>query len=1187
MEHDEDQDQPLKDRGSFIRHFAEDELSAHHKDRWQNQAMYVGLHFPSSQGKKHKRRHHRHSKNRDSKSGDKTPTEERPPTPPSQRVAFILGQEEDDEDHQSHDIFCEMEELRQDGDDMEWKETARWVKFEEDVEEGGERWSKPHVATLSLHSLFELRKGIVSGTVMLDMEASDLWTIVDLVLDQMISTDQMNFQYKDQTFDVLMAKHRHQHQKKEGKGGLSMVRSLADIGRKHSSKNMDPKEGIGSRRMSTPHAQVAEGLKGNRTSVPNFGDQSQDSDMSRVASTHKFNEHFFKKLPPGAEASNIMVGEVDFLETPVMAFIRLKKSAMLGDLTEVPIPTRFLFILLGPCGHKDRYHEIGRSIATLMSDEVFHEIAYKARKRDDLLAGIDEFLDQVTVLPPGEWDPNIRIEPPKSVPSQESRKKLPPTASSATPLDSNGLQRVPSQPDAEKGKEETEVVDELEGHCDPTLERTGRLFGGLVQDVKRKLPWYWSDIKDAIHIQCVASFFFIYFACLTPIITFGGLLGAATDNNIAAMESLMSGAICGVTWHIFSGQPLTIIGSTGPVLVFETIVFNFCNTYELNYLGLRFWIGIWMAFILFIMVMLDLSALVRYITRFTEESFALLIALIFIVEAFKKLLHIADEAPVDLHPHEPKDYTCYCVPKNMTENENFTTPIPVIVTVPDNSTNATGPIDWDKITKEECADMGGILIGSGCGTPEYVPDVFFFSCLLFIFTFAISFSLKNFRTARFFPNKVRSIVSDFAVMIGIVSMVLLDFVIGLDTPKLLVPDKVKPTRDDRGWIVNPFSNPAWVIPAAILPALLATILIFMDQQITAVIVNRKEHKLRKGGGYHLDLLIIAAQIAICSAVGTPWFVAATVLSINHVRSLTRESETSAPGERPKFLGIREQRVTGTLVFLLVGLSALMSAVLKFIPMPVLFGVFLYMGTSSLKGIQLVQRTMILFMPAKYQPDYVYLRHVPLRRCHLFTFIQILCLAALWVIKSIKSISIVFPLMVLAMCFVRKLLDYIFTRHELRWLDDILPESHKKEKEDKKKKKEEKVKGFVEDNKSKEIEMTGGMINIPLKDGKMVSIPVDKISFDPKTNQLNVSDQFSQSQIWKQLTGNESDPALNMSYGLRQRKPEESPSVGNKEKPRKSNEPVTFSIAEEEDETDHLMGAPEIVVDPPSKGSTRL
>ena len=50
-----------------------------------------------------------------------------------------------------------------------------------------------------------------------------------------------------------------------------------------------------------------------------------------------------------------------------------------------------------------------------MSDEVFHYVAYKAKKRDHLLAGLDEFLDAVTVLPPGEWDPSIRIEPPQKV----------------------------------------------------------------------------------------------------------------------------------------------------------------------------------------------------------------------------------------------------------------------------------------------------------------------------------------------------------------------------------------------------------------------------------------------------------------------------------------------------------------------------------------------------------------------------------------------------------------------------------------------------------------------------------------------------------------------------------------------------------------------------------------------------
>jgi sodium bicarbonate transporter 10 len=49
-------------------------------------------------------------------------------------------------------------------------------------------------------------------------------------------------------------------------------------------------------------------------------------------------------------------------------------------------------------------------MATLMSDEVFHEVAYRAKNRDHLLAGVDEFLDAVTVLPPGEWDPQYEFQ---------------------------------------------------------------------------------------------------------------------------------------------------------------------------------------------------------------------------------------------------------------------------------------------------------------------------------------------------------------------------------------------------------------------------------------------------------------------------------------------------------------------------------------------------------------------------------------------------------------------------------------------------------------------------------------------------------------------------------------------------------------------------------------------------------
>lgn len=80
-------------------------------------------------------------------------------------------------------------------------------------------------------------------------------------------------------------------------------------------------------------------------------------------------------------------------------------------------------------------------------------------------------------------------------------------------------------------------------------------------------------------------------------------------------------------------------------------------------------------------------------------------------------------------------------------------------------------------------------------------------------------------------------------------------------------------------------------------------------------------------------------------------------------------------------------------------------------MAVLYGVFLYMGISSLKGMQLVNRIMILFMPMKYQPDYTYLRHVRTRRVHFFTIIQVCCLALLWTVKAVKAISIAFPIMV--------------------------------------------------------------------------------------------------------------------------------------------------------------------------------
>jgi len=124
--------------------------------------------------------------------------------------------------------------------------------------------------------------------------------------------------------------------------------------------------------------------------------------------------------------------------------------------------------------------------------------------------------------------------------------------------------------------------------------------------------------------------------------------------------------------------------------------------------------------------------------------------------------------------------------------------------------------------------------------------------------------------------------------------------------------------------------------------------------------------------------------------------------------------------------------------LLVGFSIFLTPVIRLVPLPVLLGLFLYMGVVALFGQECTRRAMLLFMPPKYQPDFLFLRLVPLQRVHLFTFIQLLSLALLFAIKSVKQISMFFPVMLVVMVIIRKLMERFFTRTELAALDHELP-----------------------------------------------------------------------------------------------------------------------------------------------------
>ncbi|KAL1244058.1 Electroneutral sodium bicarbonate exchanger [Trichinella spiralis] len=803
-----------------------------------------------------------------------------------------------------HPIFCEMLKLSDIKDENRfsaacWRELSRWIKYEEMVETGSSRCLRS------------------CGEILLDVNADSFAVLADKITESWGKSASLSRAEIKQCKEILMAPKYH------------LIGSKFGSGKESSGSGNDSFYNL----LEPLHEEsIAAIAKGDKT----YGTRSVHFNLLR-------------KLQKDTEGACILIGSPDFLTYPLVQFVRLKTATVMKNLFEIPIPTRFLYILLIPKDHMARDSDtIGRCMGTLFVDEVFSHICYKAKDNLHLCYGIDEFLSQSTIVPAGRLSTQNRLEPHDNLLPQKRCFGGQPTE----------LIRSLSQ------TPETEVK----------LHRTGKLFGGLVEDIKTKTPWYWSDFRDAFRgriTQTIAAAIFLFFANVSKIITFG---------------------------------------ATGPCLVFEVIMDVLCRKQGFDFLLIRLWVGLWTGFMLIIFVAIDASAFVAFITRFTEEAFATLISLIFLVKAVEELMEISYDTPVVTSVQNIFTSPCYC---KFYSNDSATLHEPYLLP----------PSTLANSSREACLFDGGVIEGMQC---FYKPDVFMFSIILFFATFFIAFGLKLFRHSSFFSSKVRHVVADFNVTIAILLMTAAKWAVGTDVPCLEVPDKLNPTRE-RDWILNPLDvKPWWMALACFLPACFFSILILMDQNITSVIINRPENKLKKGYGYHLDLAVIAVLMVVCSIFGIPFYVAATVISLMHVESLRIMSETTAPGDAPQFLGLKEQRFTALVAHLLIGLSVFLTPFMKLIPMPVLLGVFLYMGIVSLSGQQ-------------HQPDYTWLRQVQLKRVNLFTIIQIICFLALAVVEEIKVISMAFPLMLLFMVAIRKvLLEKIFTSRELMALDDLLP-----------------------------------------------------------------------------------------------------------------------------------------------------
>lgn len=495
---------------------------------------------------------------------------------------------------------------------------------------------------------------------------------------------------------------------------------------------------------------------------------------------------------------------------------------------------------------------------------------------------------------------------------------------------------------------------------DDGLTWTGQFAGGLRGDVARRLRSYGDDFRQGLSGKVLASVLFLFFACLANAIAFGGLTGLVTGGQIGTVEMLVATAVGGVLFALLGGQPLTILGGTGPIVIFTGLLYVTCQQHNLDFLAMYAWVGLWSGALLILLALTDASALMRYFTRFTDEVFAALIAVIFIVEAVRSMA------------------------------QPFT-----------------------------------------AGEPRAVALL---TLLLGLGTFVLAQRFKNFARTRFLWRGVRNFVSDFGPAIAIAAMT----VVALQLPDLSLPGAAIPaqlgTTTGRPWLVDLGALPSWAIAASLLPAVMATILLFLDQNITARLVNAKENKLAKGSGYHLDLLVVGALVALASLFGLPWIVAATVHSLNHVKSLAQtELRGDGAARREVVVSVRENRVSGLAIHALIALSIFFLPLVKLIPMAVLFGLFLYMGVATLQGNQFWERFTLFFTDPRLYPDSHYVQRVRHLKIHVFTGIQVVALGALWVLKS-SALGILFPVLIALLVPLRLGLARFFEPHELEALD---------------------------------------------------------------------------------------------------------------------------------------------------------
>jgi hypothetical protein len=475
-----------------------------------------------------------------------------------------------------------------------------------------------------------------------------------------------------------------------------------------------------------------------------------------------------------------------------------------------------------------------------------------------------------------------------------------------------------------------------------------QLFTGIKEDLEARIPLYMNDWGAPKHFFTVFNATIYAFVIqLIPALIFAELMATETEGNLAAIEVLLSTGIMGVMYAVFAGQPIVIMGVTGPVAILLGTSYKLTEQFNAEYFPFFFWTCLWAGLLHILTAIVGLVSLVWIVTPFTTQIFELFIGMTFVYSAIKELVE----------------------PISLTQ----------------------GGLQEDRSQQYASLIIGLITL--------WVAWTLHFAETWSFFT----------RGTRVFLTSYNTIIAvalgtAFSYLPGV--NLSDEDQVGIERVNVTAPWDWKPTAD-RKWIIHPLEGiDAQGIAAAFVPGLMFFLLFIIDHNVSSIMTQKPKYNLKKPPAYHWDFFVLGLSFIPCAVLGVPPGNALIPQAPLHVRALcTRRYLVDNHGvEREVVIHCEEQRWSGLGQALLMFVALVSFEVVSWIPRGCLFGLFLYLGICAFYGNEIWERINLTFMQPSKRPATSIVRNVAWGSVMIYTVIQFVLAFSVFAIAQFASVG---------------------------------------------------------------------------------------------------------------------------------------------------------------------------------------